>query len=145
MPTPSSAAIAGRLIADAGGRQTRPRVAALTALLQAGRTLSHAQLHERLPGLDRVSLYRALDWLAERNLAHRLTDANGVRRYGPNSSPVDHHHAHFHCTGCGHTACLSEVRSPAIALPKGYRLAGVELLVTGLCRSCATATRPTRA
>jgi Fur family ferric uptake transcriptional regulator len=142
MPTPSVAVLAGRMIATAGGRQTRPRIVTLTALLKAGRTLSHAQLHQRLPDLDRVSLYRALDWLAEHRLAHRLTDADGVRRYGPSESPDDHHHAHFQCTSCGHTACLSKVLPPSITLPKGYRQAGVEVLVTGLCRNCAAVAKP---
>jgi len=139
MSKPNVAVLAGRLIAAAGGRQTRPRIAALGALLDVGRTLSHAQLHERLPELDRVSLYRALDWLAEHGLAHRLTDGEGVRRYGPSESSDEHHHAHFHCNGCGHTSCLSQVVLPTITLPRGYRQAGVEMLVTGLCRSCAAA------
>ena len=141
MSSPQVVTLAGRLITGAGGRQTRPRIDALTALLEAGRTLSHAQLHERLPDVDRVSLYRALDWLAEHHLAHRLTDADGVRRYGPSESPGDHHHAHFHCTGCGLTACLSKALPPSITLPKGYRQAGVEVLVTGLCRDCAAVAR----
>src|SRR5208283_3153921 len=51
------------LICAAGGRQTRPRIVALKALLKADRTVSHADLHRRLPDIDRVSLYRALDWL----------------------------------------------------------------------------------
>lgn len=141
MPTPSAAVLAGRRIATTGGRQTRPRIVALTALLEAGRTLSHAQLHERLPDLDRVSLYRALDWLANHGLAHRLTDGDGVRRYGPSEPSADHHHAHFHCTGCGRTVCLSKVLPPPIALPKGYRQAAVEVLVRGLCGNCV-ATAP---
>ena len=137
MPSSPVVTLARQLITGAGGRQTRPRIDVLTALLDDGRTLSHAQLHERLPDVDRVSLYRALDWLTESHLAHRLTDADGVRRYGLNESAQAHHHAHFQCTRCGQTTCLPKARSSVVALPRGYRQTGIEVLITGLCCSCA--------
>lgn len=139
MPTPDADSPAGRLIAATGSRVTRPRVAALTTLMEAGRTLSHAQVQERLPDLDRVSLYRALDWLTEQRLVHRMTDPDGIRRYGSDGSAEDHQHAHFHCTRCGRTACLPKIRPPAVVLPKGYRQQRIEIQVSGLCQPCASA------
>lgn len=136
MGTTPALEAAARQISAAGGRQTMPRTAALAALLEAGAFLSHAQLHERLPELDRVSLYRALDWLAEHQLIHRLADADGVRRYGTTEQQSDHHHAHFHCSTCGHTACLPRVVPPAIVLPKGYRRTSTAVLVSGVCQNC---------
>lgn len=128
---------ARRLIAAAGGRQTRPRIAALVALLQAGRALPHADLHRLLPDLDRVSLYRALDWLAEHHLAHRLTDADGVRRYGPSSPASDHRHPHFQCTHCGFTTCLEMPGKPALRVPRGFQIVSIDVLARGLCQGCA--------
>ena len=139
MPKESREAVARSLISTAGGRVTRPRVVALMALLEAGRTVSHADLHRRLPDLDRVTLYRALDWLAEHHLAHRVADADGVRRYGPSLPQDEHRHPHFHCTRCGLTTCLELVNNPSIKLPGGFTSADVEVLVKGLCKTCAVA------
>lgn len=129
--------VARRLIAGTGGRQTRPRIEALVALLEAGRTVSHADLHRRLPALDRVSLYRALDWLVEHRLAHRAADGDGIRRYGPSLPQDDHRHPHFHCTNCGLTTCLEAVAGPQVILPGGFTGSSVEVLVRGLCRTCS--------
>lgn len=137
MPRENREAVARSLIGTAGGRVTQPRIAALSALLAAGRAVSHADLHRRLPGLDRVTLYRALDWLAEHHLAHRVSDADGVRRYGPSRPQDEHCHPHFHCTRCGLTTCLEQVAAPPITLPAGFAAADVAILVKGSCRNCA--------
>lgn len=127
------------LIRAAGGRVTRPRILALKALHEAGRIVSHADLHRRLPRLDRVSLYRALGWLAEHHLAHLVADADGVRRYGPSLPQEVQGHPHFHCTRCGMTACLAQVDNPRIRLPGGFTSGEVEVLVKGLCQGCSAA------
>jgi len=137
MGTGDAEEVCRSLIAAAGGRLTKPRISTLHALMEAGGAVSHADVHRRLPELDRVSLYRALDWLADHHLAHRLTDTDGVRRYGA-SLVGDHRHPHFQCTSCGLTTCLEEAKAPAIRLPKGYRQAATDVLVKGLCRTCTT-------
>jgi Fur family ferric uptake transcriptional regulator len=139
MAKESRETVARSLIGAAGGRVTRPRVVALMALLEAGRTVSHADLHRRLPEVDRVTLYRALDWLAEHHLAHRVADADGVRRYGPSLPQDEHRHPHFHCTRCGLTTCLEQVHNPSIKLPGGFTSGDVEVLVKGLCKTCSVA------
>jgi Fur family ferric uptake transcriptional regulator len=136
MAMESQETAARRLIAAAGGRVTRPRVVALVALLETGRTVSHAELHRCLPTLDRVTLYRALDWLAEHRLAHRVSDADGIHRYGPSLSQDQHRHPHFQCMRCGFTTCLEKTKNASIRLPEGFSLDEVEILVKGLCKSC---------
>lgn len=128
--------VARQLIALAGGRQTKPRVATLVALMESGRVSSHADLQRRMPGIDRVSLYRALEWLTEHRLAHQVTDADGIRRYGYTLAQESHRHPHFHCTRCGLTTCLESPPEKPLRLPKGYRQAAVEVLVKGLCNTC---------
>jgi Fur family ferric uptake transcriptional regulator len=138
MTTGNTEDVARRLITAAGGRQTRPRIAALVALMESGRVASHADLHRRLHDLDRVSLYRALDWLADHQLAHRVTDADGVRRYGPSQAGETHKHPHFQCTRCGLTTCLEQSKTLPIRLPQGFRQAAMDVLVKGLCKTCTT-------
>jgi len=130
--------VARRLIVTAGGRQTRPRIAALIALMESGRVATHAEIHRRLPQLDRVSLYRALDWLVDHRLAHRLSDADGVHRYGPSPEGRSHRHPHFHCTRCGLTTCLDHAKTRSVRLPQGFRQAAIDILVKGLCSTCTT-------
>ena len=130
--------VARRLIVAAGGRQTRPRIAVLVALLESGRVSSHADLQRRLLDIDRVSLYRALDWLADHDLAHRITDADGIRCYGPSQAGDNHLHPHFQCTRCGLTTCLEPPKAFPIRLPQGFRQAEMDVLVKGLCKTCST-------
>ena len=125
------------LLATAPGRITQQRVATLATLLSLDDPQTHTDLQALMPDLDRVSLYRALDWLCEHGLAYQLTGTDGVRRYARNGSESEHaHHPHFECTNCGSTACLPPVAIPAQRLPKGYLLKDTTLIARGLCANC---------
>ena len=87
----------------------------------------------RLKRADRVTLYRALDWLCVQGVARRITDADGVWRY--EAAAVPHRHPHAQCVRCGATACL-DLPLPAVPLPPGFRAESVELLVRGVCAKC---------
>jgi len=126
--------VARQLISAAGGRQTKPRALVLAALMRSSGMLSHADFQNMLPTVDRVSLYRALDWLAEHQLAHRTTGMDGVRRYG--KSHNGHKHPHFQCTNCGLTTCLEQDIRLSIEIPRGFQQSMLEVLVKGLCNTC---------
>lgn len=132
---------ARRLLAISQGRTTSVRLAALSALIESDRPLSHAEAHRLRPDLDRVSLYRALDWLVDNNLAHRLTDAQGVKRYGRGDAAASHGHPHFQCVGCGQTMCLDQIVLPSLVLPDGFNVQSVDVMVRGQCRACAKGSR----
>lgn len=122
------------------GRATPARVRVLEVLLDAPHALSHAEVEARLPPdacPDRVTLYRVLDWLVAKGLAHRISGEDRAWRY--NAVDRDNHgHAHFHCAGCGQVFCLSELQ-PAFAfnLPPGYVYRNAELTIQGLCPRCS--------
>lgn len=124
-------------IRDHGARVTGARVRLLELLRGADVALSHAQIEERAQGLvvDRVTIYRVLDWLVEQGLAHRIAGPDRVWRFSTGPNP-DGGHAHIHCTRCGRTVCMGEIPPPALRLPKGFRLESVELKVSGLCAAC---------
>ena len=138
---PNASAVKARaLLVDAPGRVTQPRIAVLAALLDADHPESHADLQRRLPDLDRVSLYRSLDWLCDQHLAFKLTGNDGVRRYGRSEAKHEHQaHPHFQCTRCGVTECLPQAAVPAPHLPRGYRLDGTDVIARGLCPRCRKA------
>lgn len=126
----------------AATRTTRPRVEILALLLAAPRALSHLEIEnelKRAPGMDRVTIYRVLDWLVARNLAHRIAGDDRVGRF--NAADGEHAgrpHAHFKCNDCGGVTCLDTgLAAPRVPVPAGFRPQQMELTVKGLCAQCA--------
>lgn len=124
-------------IQRAGGKVTQPRLVVFVALLDSRQALNHGDVRELLPDLDRVSLYRTLDWLLQHELVYRMTGEDGQQRYGASIQVEQHHHPHFSCVDCGATSCLPAVAGLPIQLPPGYRLQQVDIVVKGQCQECA--------
>jgi Fur family transcriptional regulator, ferric uptake regulator len=128
-----------RLLAT-GERVTEPRRRVLATLLAAEQALSHTEIEHCLEPepLDRVTLYRVLEWLVERGLAHRYAGADRVWRFMA-SDPRHEAHAHFQCEQCGKVRCLSELgdAAAAVGVPRGYRARRTEVTVKGDCPDCA--------
>jgi Fur family ferric uptake transcriptional regulator len=109
--------------------------------------LSHAEIEAMLdsgqqPGIDRVTLYRVLDWLAGNGFAHKAADASGVFRYKASTPDVNHAgHIHFRCTGCGGIYCLKAPVPRTPPLPKGFHLTRMNLDLQGECARCSTSHR----
>jgi Fur family ferric uptake transcriptional regulator len=138
----------------AGLRATEARIRVLAELSTAKGLLSHHDLDESLGkggGIDKVTLYRVLDSLVESGLAHRVSGADRVWRFGALSedagSPdmvreTHERHAHFQCSDCGKVVCLREMpaarRTRALRVPRGYRPETVELTVKGRCPGCVS-------
>lgn len=129
------AALAREKLRSAGERVTPSRVRVLAALLKAGRTLSHHELESRLAPIDRVTLYRVLERLVERGVAHRVSGTDRTWRFGIAGRAHDSH-AHFQCNGCGKVLCLADAPARGVRVPRGYRPQAVELTVKGLCADC---------
>jgi Fur family ferric uptake transcriptional regulator len=125
----------------AATRATRQRIEILALLLAAPRALSHLEIEyevRRAPGMDRVTIYRVLDWLVAQSLAHRISGDDRVWRF--NAVDGEHarqQHAHFKCNDCGKVTCLeTALAARKVPLPAGYRPQEVELTVKGLCARC---------
>ncbi len=137
------------LIRAAGVKVTRGRVRVLDVLQAARQPLCHGEIEALLGGdgaaaPDRVTLYRILDSLVACGLALKATDTRGVFRFSAPSARREHTgHVHFRCTDCGAVFCLEAAPPPPPKLPRGFRLAEVELDVRGTCRACC-ARVPTR-
>jgi Fur family ferric uptake transcriptional regulator len=129
-------------IRDHGARVTGARVRVLELLRAARSALSHAEVEEAARDLvvDRVTIYRVLEWLVEQGLAHRIAGPDRVWRFTAGAN-LSGSHAHVHCTHCGRTVCMGEIATPALRLPKGFRLDSVELKVNGLCAACGDGAR----
>jgi Fur family ferric uptake transcriptional regulator len=128
-------------------RVTRNRVLVLACLLEAQRALTHAEVEERLQGqqaVDRVTLYRVLDWLTQQHLAHRISGDDRTWRFTAEAEDHTGQHPHFRCLDCGDVICLEPARPAAVPLPPGYSGQGMELTVTGHCASCGPRRTRTR-
>ena len=132
--------LARERIRETGGRMTGPRIQVLAAMLGANRVLSHHDIEHMLGAarVDRVTLYRVLEWLVAQGLAHRIAGSDRVWRFSV-TGEAHEAHAHFQCSGCGRVLCLDELsaRKLPLQLPRGCRPERIEVTVTGVCPECA--------
>ncbi len=89
---------------------------------------------------DRVTIYRTLYTLAECGLVHQVQGLDGAWRFCAHP-PAKHgcpgNHPHFLCRECGSMRCLTEQKLPWIEVPADIEVKGKQLVVYGLCSSCA--------
>ena len=129
-----------------GERLTQPRVAVLACLLASERASSHLDVAGMLVdhhAVDRVTVYRVLEWLVNQGISHRIAGDDRVWRFMINpqrtsAKAVAHgHHAHFICESCRQTFCLDKtIPKVDVKLPKGFRPSEIDLLVRGRCAGC---------
>lgn len=127
------------MICSTGERVTRPRVAILAALLGSDRALSHHEVEKhvnRAFGIDRVTVYRVLDWLSAHGLAHKIAGEDRVWRYNA-AANAHRSHAHFQCERCSVVICLDEPRRGLrVRVPRGFVSHEIALTVKGYCAGC---------
>ena len=138
-------AVTARLRAT-GARLTAPRQEVLSLLMNSARALSHGEIEAALaahakecaqaPSVDRVTLYRVLDWLTAQHLAHKIADADRVTRFSVTTDGHDEAHAHFKCTTCGNMLCFTDVPPLKIPVPAGFASNEIEVTVRGTCDAC---------
>ena len=121
-----------------GQRLTRTRRAVIDALFAARGPASVRELHAASPGVDLVTVYRALHWLVELKLVREVVTATGGERY----ELVDGAHTHhLHCSGCGRLFTVPVCGIPASlfdAILREYGFAVDDHRVTfhGRCCQC---------
>ncbi len=134
-------------IRAAGERLTQPRAAVLAVLLASDHAISHQDVAATIStrqAIDRVTVYRVLDWLVDAGFAHRIAGDDRVWRFmlshvhskGKKSAP--HQHAHFVCDRCGQTFCLNDMPTTFdFKLPGGFKPSEVDLKFRGSCAHCS--------
>ncbi|MFO1318839.1 MAG: transcriptional repressor [Burkholderiales bacterium] len=132
---------AEEMIRTTGERVTNARIEILATLLKAEQALSHSEIEGRLTqanGIDRVTVYRVLDWLTEQNLAHKIPGDDRIWRFNVVGAGNAHNHAHFKCTCCNRVICLDDLgRGWTPTLPAGYTPQEIDLTIKGLCDECS--------
>ncbi|MSR15675.1 MAG: transcriptional repressor [Gammaproteobacteria bacterium] len=123
------------------GRITPARQAVIEILNGTRLALTHHEIERqaRANGIrfDRVTLYRALDWLVANGIAHKVAAEDRVWRF--NSARANQrYHAHFHCKECGTVHCVDFPNQEiSIPLPADFKAERTEIMLRGTCASCA--------
>lgn len=139
MPIPSEFAELAALARSCGARATPARLHVLAALRDATRALSHHDIEAVLSDrfVDRVTLYRALDWAVASGLVLRSIDEHRTYRYSLAARQETHAgHAHFNCEACGRVFCMDDPPQPP-AMPSGFRADRVDISIHGRCAACS--------
>ncbi|MFZ5555607.1 MAG: Fur family transcriptional regulator [Pseudomonadota bacterium] len=129
-------------IAAGGHRATPARARVLAVLTGSDRPVSHHEVEQLLARdapVDRVTVYRVLEWLTGVGLAHKIAGDDRIWRYKSHGGHGDEVHAHFKCNRCGAVFCLEDMSTAyALNLPPGYRSEQVELTIRGRCADCSS-------
>ena len=132
---------AEEMIRRRGERVTSGRIQVLAILLAEQRAVTHHEIEKRLPGkprLNRVTLYRILEWLNDKCFVHKVVGDDRIWHFRANSQAAHHQHAHFECMRCTRVVCLDDMKAEyGSLLPAGYQSREIELRVKGLCAECA--------
>lgn len=138
---PKQSEDARQRLRGAGLRATRARIAVLNLLAEMGNPRTHREISDRLQplGIEKSTIFRALNDLATAGLAGRMELGDHVWRFGL-ATPAETcelaggAHSHLLCVDCGSITCLTdediEVKAPKSIGPIE------DILLKGHCASC---------
>lgn len=122
---------------------TASRRTILDIFLSSKTALAHQDIELKCSDqYDRVTIYRTLQTFLEKGIIHNIpTTDNSIRYALCNDTCITtgHHHdnhVHFRCNQCDKTMCLDDVSIPSVKLPAGYSIGEINMVVTGICKSC---------
>lgn len=128
-----------------GFRITKIRQAMIEALVAARQPVSAPQLLEQVsekhPSVNKTTIYRELDFLADNKILSEIDILDGMKRYEilhPN-----HHHHHLVCTSCRDIQCVEVPHHDLHALEgkiqqtHKFTVQSHVLEFFGLCEKCS--------
>jgi Fur family ferric uptake transcriptional regulator len=122
---------------------TANRVHVLEVVGNNSSPLSAADIYKTLgrsSTINRVTVYRILDLLVDRDVVERISTGGRAFYYG--LAPNEYHrpHPHFYCKNCGQMDCLSpeSLNVDTKSLWKTFpgRIDKVEVRIDGICKNC---------
>ena len=128
-----------------GERMTQPRRAVVAALAGSAEHLSAEEVltgaSRAYPGVNRSTIYRALETLAELGVVQHIHSGRAATLYHLTTEAGPH--AHATCDSCGRVIDLPEdVLAPAarrLRADHGFELDPGHVALSGVCRDCARA------
>lgn len=131
---------AEKILSDHGVRPTAVRSLIYRAMSESHDTFSLTDLEERLPTVDKSTLFRTITLFTARHILHEIDDGTGSRKYcvchNTHDCSPSELHVHFFCERCQKTYCLDSLPIPPVALPAGFRASSATYLLKGFCPRC---------
>lgn len=91
---------------------------------------------DRIPGISRTTVYRALEVLSDVGLINRLPHPTSTARFDGNTT----RHHHMVCRGCGQVWDVFDKRFDSLPTPtgrvRGFRVEDYSITFTGTCADC---------
>ena len=141
MTLQKTAGAAREFLEQTGLEPTLNRIMVLAAVVAGHRPMTAAEVLAevlREHRINRVTVYRILDLLAEKGAVNRFSTNERAQHYC-----VGRDHSHFHCTGCGRVQCIANEKlhfdETAVANALNLAVSHVDLHLEGLCPACARA------
>lgn len=96
----------------------------------------YEDVKERMPGVSRTTIYRALETLVDLGLARRTNHFEASARFDGNT---DHHH-HLVCRSCNHVTDIDHPSLKKFAPPNlggiAFEVLDYSIHIEGLCPEC---------
>jgi len=139
---------AKKLLREAGLPMTPNRGLVLESISSSDRPLRAREILEEVRAthaMNKVTLYRILDLLVDKNVIFRHSSGDRAFRYCLTASGNRASHCHFYCKRCGGMECLSSQNIPIDfnALRESFpmRVEDVEIRLDGICDACQRSDR----
>ena len=122
-------------------RRTAPRIAVLSALLDAAAPLTQDRIAATLgrSAPNKVTIYRTLETFLSAGIVHKafLHDRTWHFELAHNCTAAQCH-PHLTCTNCGDTHCLPDLQIPMPQTQhKGFIIHRRQTRLEGLCPNCS--------
>lgn len=122
-------------------RRTTPTKEAVMAVLNATpKALSQDAIVQKIEiGIDRATIYRALNQFCEDGIIHKIVADDGKQYFAVckkcDQEQLPDNHFHFRCTNCQTIECLPAVVN--FSLPEHYKVEKVNCVLIGVCKDCS--------
>ncbi len=133
-------AIFEELLRAAGFKVTPQRIQLLEVLSKEERPLTVSELKEKLAGIDQVTIYRALEAMATKEIVRKVDTKHAYTHYELVATKAHHHHAI--CIVCGMVEDVELCLPPTLEQEVRKRLkhfsaiSGHSLEFIGRCKQC---------
>lgn len=135
------------MLETTGLEATTNRLQVLQTLGESSSPLTAAHILKKVEQhhpINKVTVYRILDILVEKNLLERLSTGTRTTYFG--MAPNKHHapHPHFFCTVCGRIKCLSSesihIDTTRLSVTSHAQIQRIEVRIEGICERCLART-----
>ncbi len=127
-----------KFLNDRDIKATPSRIQLLDLLLQNHNPMQTKEIeHKWNSDVDRVTLYRTLKTLVEKNIIQKIEVNENITCYNFIDFETENsEHAHFHCNNCNKVICLHEYKNETKPLPDGFISSKTNIIIEGICKKC---------